>query len=736
LLEGEGNVWLNAVAHNDLVASCIIDSDVDSGIRAAEISVSLSDASGVATVRRACLGNLGNLYYIAGQFDKAAEHIRRADEILPSRSERSNGALDNLARVYLRQGRLTEARECLRRVEQSIRTERDWSLYANRQSRLTLTEVLLREGRHEEGLKSVEIVENLAKRAGDHLLLTSASVLKAHFLLRCGATDELTRVLSNLIDRLPQHPPELFAHYERVLAAALVSTGHQEDARAHFDRAKRLYAGLHNVPGQIELERTWEEALASAPDPVDPRSQAQPTIRVEGIRSAGNLLQNVAALMMHAGRPELLATGIVEILRDTGAVSSATAISRGDDGSEQVLGAFDQPREHGRTSAEPPRTIRIGPARNRSVEVVLQPHADIESIATLNAVTLLLGTIRDLERAHAEREEQQTLWPIEELPADGDQAVVGGCLHELLTFARRVARTNVSVLITGESGTGKEILARAIHGYSARADKPFVPFNCTAVPREMLESQLFGYRRGSFTGADRDNPGLIRAARGGTLFLDEIGELSIELQPKLLRFLESGEISPLGESPLNVDVRVVAATNRNLEDLVQADRFREDLYYRLNVIRLTIPPLRERRDEIPALVHHFVQRGASEFSKGRVRVAEETMEHLLLYAWPGNIRQLHNELRRMIAIADVDAVLRPSALSQEIRRAMAKGATRASSLELAVSLEEKLTPTLSRIEREMIRVALRTHQGRVEAAAKALGISRKGLYLKRQRLGL
>ncbi len=187
------------------------------------------------------------------------------------------------------------------------------------------------------------------------------------------------------------------------------------------------------------------------------------------------------------------------------------------------------------------------------------------------------------------------------------------------------------MLITGESGTGKEILARAIHRYSPRADKPFVPFNCTAIPRDLLESQLFGHRRGAFTGADRDSPGLIRTAKDGTLFLDEIGEMSLDLQPKLLRFLESGEISPLGEpTPLTVDVRIVAATNSNVEQLVHEGRFREDLFYRLNVVRLTIPPLRERRDEIPALVHHFVARAAAEFSKGRVRLAEETMEYLLL----------------------------------------------------------------------------------------------------------
>src|SRR5437588_5691282 len=202
--------------------------------------------------------------------------------------------------------------------------------------------------------------------------------------------------------------------------------------------------------------------------------------------------------------------------------------------------------------------------------------------------------------------------------------------------------------------------ARAIHDFSDRAKKPFVPFNCTAVPRDLLESQLFGHRRGAFTGADRDQVGLIRSAREGTLFLDEIGELSLEMQPKLLRFIESGEIAPLGEpGPLNIDVRIVAATNTRLEEAVENGNFREDLFYRLNVVRLSLRPLRERRDEIPGLVNHFVERAAEEFHKGRLEVAEETMERLLLYRWPGNVRQLQNELRRMVALADPNSTLGP-----------------------------------------------------------------------------
>ena len=311
-------------------------------------------------------------------------------------------------------------------------------------------------------------------------------------------------------------------------------------------------------------------------------------------------------------------------------------------------------------------------------------------------------------------------------------------MRDLMTSAQKVARTKVNVLITGESGTGKEILARAIHEFSDRAQKPFVPFNCSAVPRDLLESQLFGHRRGAFTGAERDQLGLIRSAVDGTLFLDEIGDMSADLQPKLLRFLESGEIAPLGEpSPITVNVRVVAATNANLEDLVRDGKFREDLFYRLNVVRLTVNPLRERRDEIPGMVNHFVAAAAREHKKGHLQVSEDTMERLLLYRWPGNVRQLQNEVRRMVALAEPNSTIEPESISAAILGAMPNlRPAGINGREIAIPLHEKLLPTLSRIEYEMIKAALREHHGRVEPAAKSLGISRKGLYLKRQRLGL
>jgi transcriptional regulator with PAS, ATPase and Fis domain len=310
-------------------------------------------------------------------------------------------------------------------------------------------------------------------------------------------------------------------------------------------------------------------------------------------------------------------------------------------------------------------------------------------------------------------------------------------MHEIMAFAERVAQTNVLVLITGESGTGKEVVARAVHDFSNRAGHAFVPFNCAAIPPHLLESQLFGHRRGAFTGAEVDYSGVIRGAEGGTLFLDEIGELSLELQPKLLRFLESGEILPLGETKtIVVDVRIVVATNRALEQAVREGKFREDLFYRINVVRLTLKPLRERRDEIPLLIEQFVSRAAKDFNKGHIDVSEETMERLLLYRWPGNVRQLSNEIRRMVALVESDSVLQPYMISDEIVAALPVVRSAGGPDDLTVPLHGKLVPTIERIEREMIKAALQEHHGKVDDAAKALGISRKGLYLKRHRFGL
>jgi hydrogenase-4 transcriptional activator len=285
-------------------------------------------------------------------------------------------------------------------------------------------------------------------------------------------------------------------------------------------------------------------------------------------------------------------------------------------------------------------------------------------------------------------------------------------------------------------------VARAIHALSSRRDKIFVPFNCTAVPRELSEGYLFGYRRGAFTGAVKDSAGVIRTALGGTLFLDEIGDLPLDVQPKLLRFLQEGEIQPLGEQrPIKVDVRIIAATNTDLEEMVAQGRFREDLYYRLNVIRLRVPPLRERRSEIPTIVNYYVNHYAAKFGRRDIQIEPQAIDLLMVAEWPGNVRQLCNEMQRVIARAEDGTLITPEHLSPELRQ-MSSPTTPpgtvtsigAGGASMTVPIRDvTLADALAEVERRMIAEALRKHNGNISRAARELGLTRRGLYLKLER---
>ena len=736
MLNDSPNVWLEAMAENIEVAIAIMRSDFIGGLRHAHRAVELAGQSGAANLYATSIGNVGNLMFFTGEYEHCIEYLERALQLFQPRSDQHLGALDGIARTRLVQNRLDDCDNLFDRIDHSEYSCEHQNRYAYRHSLLNRANALARRGSLDAALGQIQLAIKAAEASSDVLLFHLAVLTKTELLLIASRTIEASEALESVTPSVPQQPPDVYALYERVLARAVSTDNTEEAAKCHHARARRNYEALNCAPRLIDLAWSWHSGTAVRHERSELRKVNDQGSDVDAKLACANVLQSIAALIIHAGRLELTAREVVEVLWATGCVRSAQAVFRHLDGREDLLGLAGEVREVSLDAPE--QRLSLGPYRDGIVELILVLKSDFESIASFNSVRFLLDSLKELERARLERDERATLWPVEDLPTGGDNSVISGHMRELMTFARRIATTNVNVLITGDSGTGKEILARAIHNFSDRARKPFVPFNCTAVPRDLLESQLFGHRRGAFTGADRDYTGLIRSARDGTLFLDEIGELGLDLQPKLLRFLESGEISPLGEpAALTVDVRIVAATNTNLEDAVRAGRFREDLFYRLNVVRLSIRPLRERRDEIPGFVTHFAQRAAEEFKKGDLRVAEETMERLLLYRWPGNVRQLQNEIRRMAALAEPNSTLMPDAISEDILRALPllRHPT-PNTREIAVPLHDKLMPTIARIECEMIKTALREHHGKVEAVAKALGISRKGLYLKRRRLGL
>ena len=305
----------------------------------------------------------------------------------------------------------------------------------------------------------------------------------------------------------------------------------------------------------------------------------------------------------------------------------------------------------------------------------------------------------------------------------------------VLEDVRTVAAADCSVLILGETGTGKEVIARAIHDTSPRRQRRFVAINCAAIPATLLESELFGYERGAFTGAVTHRMGHFQAADRGTLFLDEIGDLPLDIQPKLLRFLEQQEILPVGETkPQKVDVRVLAATNADLEQRVGEGKFREDLYYRLSVIRIHVPPLRERQEEIPHLSAYFLRDASERLGKPDVHLSSETLDAFTQYRWPGNVRQLKNEIQRAVAMSAPGELIQPAHLTPEIssmrQPITGSGAVRArrSGTNLAAAIEE--------VERDLIQTALDRAGGNMAESARLLGLTRRGLYLKLRRLGL
>ena len=315
-------------------------------------------------------------------------------------------------------------------------------------------------------------------------------------------------------------------------------------------------------------------------------------------------------------------------------------------------------------------------------------------------------------------------------------------IQDMYAIIERVADTPTTVLITGESGTGKELVARALHENSSRRDKPFIKVNCAAIPKDLMESELFGYERGAFTGAVNSKPGRFELASSGTLFLDEIGEIPVEMQVKLLRVLQESEFERVGGiKTIRVDVRLVASTNRDLKKEIAHAAFRDDLYYRLNVVPIVLPSLRDRREDIPLLAQHFIKKFNDRLRKSVESIEKDAIERLFGYAWPGNIRELENVIERAVLFCDGPRI-QCADLSPEVSGGQ-YSATPAPPLAVITDeskrgegLKEQVKAARARIERDLIVRALGQTSYNVTHAARMLKISRKGLQLKMKEFGL
>jgi tetratricopeptide (TPR) repeat protein len=443
ILATSENRWLEAVAENLLLAVSILRADARSGLSHGLRALELAEESGCASTLRACLGNLGNLFHVLGDFERAADYFNRALTALPSEGEKSNAALDSMARIRMHQDQLNESRRLLERIGNSIRTDGDRALYAHRSAELTRTQLLIREGRALEGLSCADSVLRLATQTGDELLRSRGLLAKAELLQLADRRSDYVATLNEIVERLMFDSSDLYANYEGVLAVGLVQTREISSAVIHLNRAKRIHQSLPNAPGLLDLKRSWTNAISLCG--LNETSVLTSESANPGLLSK-SIVHGIASIMLHAGRPDLVAHEIIDLLNVTDTVTSARAIARARDGSVEILAQAGEGREQG--SIDEQRLV-VGTARDRDIEILLTPKQDLESLATIHSISLLLATLHDLERARAEREERATLWPVDELPVGEDGAVTVGHMREVMTLAKRVANANVSVLITG-----------------------------------------------------------------------------------------------------------------------------------------------------------------------------------------------------------------------------------------------------------------------------------------------
>jgi Nif-specific regulatory protein len=522
---------------------------------------------------------------------------------------------------------------------------------------------------------------------------------------------------------------------EKILAARPIDELPAVEGKVQADPvgALALYQASKKIGGRLDLADTLEAVSAAVIEMIPRATHVVLFWRTEGDDERFTVIFSRAAQPAAATAPVRASRAVLRrVLADRAAVLIADAATELGS-SESIMGGkilstLAVPLWHGaqiRGVIQADNRASAGMFKERDLEMLMVLAAQT-TLAIDNA--LLVSRLRIAEERL--RGENRYLKGREERRRFADIIGQAPSMNAVLTQLEKVIDTRATVCIEGETGTGKELVASAIHYQSRRRDKLFVAQNCAALPENLLESELFGHKKGAFTGAESDKKGLFELADGGTLFLDEVGELPLTLQAKLLRALQEGTIRPVGHTAeKQVDVRILCASNRNLAAEVDKGAFRQDLFYRLMVFPIRLPPLRERREDVPLLAEHFLAKYTAEYRKPVAGFSQAALDALCAYAWPGNIRELENEVQRLVIQGEPDAFVEAEQLSPQIRKIEG-------TMQRIAPKKGTLKEMVDQVERWLLAEALREHGGNKTRTADALGITREGLHKKLSKFGM
>ncbi|MBI4485767.1 MAG: sigma 54-interacting transcriptional regulator [Acidobacteria bacterium] len=747
----------------------------------AERSVSLHEAHGSGHGLAVALATLGQICVRLGDLGRAEQALHRALDVRsPIQFHETTGAVfDTLAQIHLIRGRYETASEFLGRAGEAYGAYgRETSQWYEWSVRVLGARLALRRGAVDEAVRRADEILQAGAPPFDALQATLIAAEALTAADRLGETEQRLATAADALD--PKIAPAAWGEYLRLRGALHAKTGNAVDAYHDFAQSaalldllgERYQAGLsHLALGRLiaqtgarsAAERQLTQAhaafeqLGAERDLADTRA-AQALLTTVGsgeyvISPADADDAIVRRIVDAAALPDLLGRETAAALLEAAAADTVVVYTELSGGDVRVIACAGCDADAGRALA---RTATHGAVYGRG-SLILEPLGrDVDGprvglVASprpighpvMRRVRMIAAVARQGFALCAARDRSSAA-PAGLVVNGSLEPVLPGFLAASAAMARvveqiqRMQSNDLTVLITGESGTGKELVARAVHVGSHRSAAMFLPYNCTTTGRDLADSQLFGHRRGSFTGAVSDQPGLVRSAAGGTLFLDEIGDLPLDVQPKLLRFLEHHEIMPVGETrPQRVDVRVLAATNADLEQRVAEGKFREDLYYRLSVIRIHVPPLRERREEIPHLSTYFLREASERLGKPDITLSSEALDVFSQYWWPGNVRQLKNEIQRAVALSAPGGTIESGHLSPEIVATQLRVAAGAPGAARGFPrTATNLASAVEQVERDLIQAALDRSGGNISESARVLGLTRRGLYLKLRRLGL